>query len=389
MSKSLIGTTVGQYQVVAELGHGQHSVVYKAWQQSLERHVALKVLQHSDETMLHKFQAEARLTARLIEDWVPNIRRVYEVGQTADGSLFVALEYVEDSLHNLMRRFADQGHRINPAAAAGLLTPAGDALDALHKLGWVHLDIKPQNILISDAGRSVLADFGIAQRQGTETHACTPTYASPEQAAGDRPVGPWSDIYSLGVVFYEIVTERPPVRGDLDIVLLNQHLEFTPASPRKANPSLSAGQERAIMRALSKAPQERQPTAGELIQDLLQGGAAGRGFVDTPSMFASAASSWSGRLPRPVLVGGLLIVLLAMVVLVTLAIWPQGPFAAPGSVATASTILPTTTSVPTTPTKQPTAVRVPTSTRVPTATLAPTYTRVVRPTATPLVSPTP
>ena len=390
MAESLMGTTVGQYQVLAELGRGQHSAVYKAWQQSLERHVALKVLRHSDETTLRKFQAEARLTARLIEDGVPNIRRVYEVGQTTGGDLFVSLEYVKDSLRSLLRRFSAQGRRISPAAAAGLLQPLGDALDALHKLGWVHLDIKPQNILISSDGRSVLADFGIAQRQGTQTHACTPTYASPEQAAGDQPVGPWSDIYSLGAVLYEIVTGHPPVRGDIDIVLLNQHLEVTPPSPRKANPSLSADQERAIMRALAKAPEERYRTAGELLEDLFRGATERSSLADTPSLIAGTVSSWTRRPPRPVLIGGIVVAMLALLVLVSLAIGQLGPFGTPGSEVTVTlTLLPTATPAPTTNIRQPTVVVGPTSTRVPTATLAPTYTRVVRPTATPFPSPTP
>ncbi len=390
MAESLTGTTVGQYQVLAELGRGQHSAVYKAWQQSLERHVALKVLRHSDETTLRKFQAEARLTARLIEDGVPNIRRVYEVGQTPDGHLFVSLEYVEDSLRSLLRRFSDQGRRISPAAAAALLQPLGDALDALHKLGWVHLDIKPQNILISGDGRSVLADFGIAQRQGTQTRACTPTYASPEQAAGDQPVGPWSDIYSLGAVLYEIVTGHPPVRGDIDIVLLNQHLEVTPPSPRKANPSLSTDQERAIMRALAKAPEERYHTAGEFLEDLFRGAPERSSLTDTPSLIAGTVSGWTRRPPRPVLIGGIVVVMLAVLVLVSLAIWQLGPFGTPGSEVTVTlTLFPTATSAPTTNIRRPTAVVEPTSTRVPTATLAPTHTRVVRPTATPFPSPTP
>jgi serine/threonine protein kinase len=392
VAKSLVGTTVGQYQVVAELGRGQHSAVYKAWQQSLERPVALKVLRHYDETTLHRFQAEARLTARLIEDGVPNIRRVYEVGQTPDRKLFVSLEYVEDSLRNVLQRFSEQGRRISPAAAAGLLQPLADALDALHRLGWVHLDIKPQNILISGSGRAVLADFGITQRQGTQTHSCTPTYASPEQAAGDRPVGPWSDIYSLGAVLYEIVTGHPPVRGDIDIVLLNQHLDVTPPSPRKANPGLSAVQERAIMRALAKAPEDRYRTAGELIEDLVRGATERSGLADTPSIIAGAASGWTRRLPRPVLIGGIVVAMLAVLVLVSLAIWQQGPgrFGTPGSEVTSTlTLFPAATPAPTTNIRQPTAVVEPTSSRVPTATLAPTYTRIVRPTAPPSPSPTP
>ena len=117
MASTLIGHVIGQYKVVAELGRGQHSVVYKAWQQSLQRYVALKVLQHYDEKTFRKFQDEARLTARFIQDGVPNIRQVYEVGQTADGYLFVALEYVDDSLRSVLRRARENNRRINPPSA--------------------------------------------------------------------------------------------------------------------------------------------------------------------------------------------------------------------------------------------------------------------------------
>jgi serine/threonine protein kinase len=106
-------------------------------------------------------------------------------------------------------------------------------------MAWgVHLDIKPQNTLIGGEGRAMLADFGIAQRQGSCTTACTPSYASPEQTAGDWPVSRWGDIYSLGVVLYEMIAGCLPVHDDHNIVLLNQHLENTPPSPRRVNPQL-------------------------------------------------------------------------------------------------------------------------------------------------------
>ncbi|MFN2225573.1 MAG: serine/threonine-protein kinase, partial [Anaerolineae bacterium] len=224
MDASLIGRQLGQYEVLARLGRGQHSVVYKAWQKNLERYVTLKVLYRCDEATRHKLQEEALLTADLIQRGAPNIRQIYEVGQTADGYLFVALEYVEGSLHSVMERVRRGRRLVDSAAAARLLMPVAQALDAVHSMGWVHLDIKPQNILISSMGRAMLADFGIARRRGMHTRACTPLYASPEQADGDRPVGPWSDIYSLGVVLYEMVTGRPPFQAELDLVILNKHL---------------------------------------------------------------------------------------------------------------------------------------------------------------------
>lgn len=389
MAKSLIGQYVGQYKVVAELGRGQHSVVYKALQPSLERHVALKVLRRYDQTTLQKFQAEARLTAQLIQDGVPNIREVYEVGQTPDGYLFVALQFVEDSLRNLLRKGVWQGRRrlMNPDAAAKLLEPVAQALDAIHSLGWAHLDVKPQNILITREGRTMLADFGISQRRGTTTHACTPTYASPEQAAGDRPVGPWSDIYSLGAVLYEMVAGHPPVRGDHDIVLLNQHLDVTPPSPRRVNPQISASQERSIMRALAKSPEQRQRTAGELIQAILSSENLLSSVVQTPAAILNSTSGWIQRKPYLLLIGGICVLVVALSILIGWVLSGEPALSTPTSTVTveaSSTVTPLATD-----TRQPTVTMTSTATKVPTATLAPTRTATPRPTIRPTYTPTP
>jgi serine/threonine protein kinase len=387
MAVSLIGCMLGQYKVVAEVGRGQHSVVYKAWQPFLERHVALKVLHQHDRETLQKFQAEARLTAQLIDQDVTNIRQVYEVGQTADGYIFVALEYVEESLRNVLTRGQKHKRRMNPAAAARLLVPIAQALDAIHSRGWVHLDIKPQNILITTDGRALLADFGIAQRRGMLTHACTPTYASPEQAAGDRPVGPWSDIYSLGAVLYEMVAGHPPVRGDQDFVLLNQHLEATPPSPRKVNPQLTVSQERAIFKALAKSPKDRYRTASELIEAMLSPETFLTSVVQTPRLVAGQTSGWLQRIPRLAVVSGLVVLLLAVLVgaaLLVWALWPRLPVStqtATWSATVATVEIGTSTPSPSAAstalpvvTRSPTARPTPSSTASPTRSLTATVT---------------
>lgn len=375
---SLLGQQIGQYKVVIELGRGQHSVVYKAWQPTLERHVTLKVLHHYDQETLKKFQDEARLTAQLIQNGVPHIRQVYEVGQTPDGYLFVALQYVDDSLRSLLRRAGERRQRMSPSAAARLLEPIAQALDAIHSLGWVHLDIKPENILIAQGGRAILADFGIAQRRGRQTHACTPAYASPEQAAGDRPVGPWSDIYSLGVVLYEMVTGQPPVRGDRDVVLLNQHLTVMPPSPRQANPRLSPGQERAIYKALAKAPQERFRTAGEFLRALSAQEPSLSGLVKTPGKLLPTSARRSRGLPRWPVIGGLVALLLALLLLAW-ALWPAPPPAATTPLAT-SPVVTTASVLP--PPKSPASA---TATARPAP--PPTTATIRRPTVTLVVTP--
>lgn len=386
MAQSLVGRDLGRYQVLAELGKGQHSTVYKAWQPSLERYVALKVLQRYDQETLAKFQAEARLTAQLIQFGVPNIRQVYEVGQTADGYLYVALEYVDDSLRSVLARAQSQNRRLRPEAAARLLEPISAALDALHRLGWVHLDIKPENVLITGDGRAVLADFGITQRRGAQTHACTPAYASPEQAAGDRPVGPWSDIYSLGAVLYEMVTGHPPVRGDQDIVLLTQHLEVKPPSPRRVNSDLTAGQERAIYKALAKAPSERFQRASELVESLLASGGTPRASnIQTPERVSVPGGNGGRRSLGLGLILVAAVLLAAALVLAGRLMWAEQPVGIP-TATTATQSLPShaTGLPPVATTVRPTrAVASPTAMKLPTATLAPTLTWTPRPTATP------
>lgn len=397
MARSLIGTTIAQYQVVAKLGQGPHSVVYKAWQPSLERYVALKILNRYDEKTLHKFQAEARLTAHLIQQGVPHIRQLYEVGWTSDGLLFVALDYVEDSLSGFLHRTRDQGRQIDPSAAARLLQPVAEALDAVHKLGWVHLDIKPQNILITQDGRALLADFGIAQQRGTTTHACTPLYASPEQAAGDRPVGPWSDIYSLGVVLYEMVAGQPPFEADQDIVILSQHLELSPAAAvlRRSNPVLSRHQERAILKALAKAPDKRHKTAGSLMGTMLQSDTRASSLRHTPVRVHTGSSRGGQPVRRLVLAAGL-IVLMVLLFLLAQAMWLRLPTVGPEETRLPATAV-WTSPQPAGETPQPLATEprpsavpsTPSPTPWPTVTLAPTATRTPRPTATRTAEPTP
>lgn len=376
---SLIGHQLGQYQVVAELGRGQHSLVYKAWQQSLERYVTLKVLQRCDDNTRQKLQEEALLTANLIQRGAVNIRQIYEVGQTVDGYLFVAMEYVEESLQNLIDRARQRRKMMDAEQAARLLLPVAQALDAVHSMGWVHLDLKPQNILISRMGRTVLGDFGIARRRGMRTHACTPVYASPEQADGDSPVGPWSDIYSLGCILYEMVTGRVPFRGDLDLVILNKHLTELPTPPRKLNRRVSARQEQAILEALSRLPAARPQTASELLQGLLPAGGLVSGVAGASSSALRRTAGWTLRLPRLVLAGVLIVLLLGVLLLVTWTLWP---LLAPGPPAESSPL------VVSEPTRPPTVAPTPTATVQPTSTLAPTPTRTPRPRPTATSRPT-
>jgi serine/threonine-protein kinase len=257
---------IGPYRLLVVLGHGPTTTVYKAWQESVGRAVTLKVVSTPDASALCRLQAESQLAASLSD---PNIRQVYEAGQAPDGQVYVALQFVDGSLKDLMRQRLAARRPFTRDEIADLLAPIAGALDNLHRHKMVHLDIKPENILVfKDTNRAVLADLGIAQPQGTRTRAGTPLYASPEQAAGDRPIGPWCDVYSLGVVVYEMLAGRTPFRGSMDMALLRLHLEEKPPRLGQFRRDIPADLEQAVMQALSKDPRQRFPSATAFIEAL-------------------------------------------------------------------------------------------------------------------------
>lgn len=255
-------SVIGPYRIIEKLGRGRHATVYKAQQRGLDRPVALKVLRDYDQATLEKFKREARLSASL---QIPGVRRTYEAGQTRDGQTFLAMEYVDASLKDWIQRHQRPFARDE---VVRLLTPIAQALDAMHQQGLVHLDVKPENILVSEDGRAVLADFGITRQRGEVTTQGTPRYMSPEQATGNRPVTPQSDVYSLGVVIYEMLTGRPPFQSERDDVLLRQHVQDVPPAPRDLNPQIDRAVARTLLAALQKDPHERPVSAGELLREL-------------------------------------------------------------------------------------------------------------------------
>ncbi len=253
---------IGPYRIIEKLGRGRHAIVYKAMRPDLDRPVALKVLRDYDQATLEKFEHEARLSRRLK---IPGVRRTYEAGRTPEGHIFLAMEYIDASLKEVIRR---HGRPFTRDEAVRLLEPVAQALDAIHQQGLVHLDVKPENILVSQDGRVVLADFGITRRKTETTTEGTPRYMSPEQATGDRPVSPQSDVYSLGVVIYEMLTGRPPFQSGRDDVLMRQHVQDDPPAPRELNPHIDWAVARTLLSALNKAPHERPISAGALLREL-------------------------------------------------------------------------------------------------------------------------
>lgn len=354
---------IGPYRLLSILGQGQNTIVYKAWQPTVERPVTLKVVRRPQPGALQRLQTEALLTASL---GGLQVRQVYEVGQMPNGQIYVALQYVEYSLKDLINQRRAQRKPFSRDEIIKILGPIAETLDELHRRGLVHLDLKPENILIfKDSAQAVLADFGIAQKVGATTRAGTPLYASPEQAAGNRPVGPWSDIYSLGVVAYEMAAGRPPFAAGLDVAVLRQHLEDAPTPLHKLRPGVEASLQDAIARAMSKDPARRFATAGEFIAALRESHTpitlmfkrTGLLLKETPTLFRRYP--WVGIVP---------LIFVGVVLLGALCGWvATRERAAP---------LPTAMASPTLTVARPVAVPTPTAsvTSAPTATVAPTLT---------------
>ena len=265
-----------KYQLDRELGRGGMGVVFEATDSTLDRRVAIKVVHPAltnQEGIVRRFLAEARMIAKFRH---PGIVAVHAAGE-ADGLLYYVMDRVEgETLRDRLRRepkmSVDDARRITADVAL--------ALDAAARAGLVHRDVKPENILIDGAsGRPMLVDFGIARAMAGEPDGNepttgrgvalgTPAYMSPEQAAGEE-VDARSDLYSLGVVAYEMLTGAPPFTGSHRVVI-SRHLTDRPAPVEKTRPDSPASLSGAIMRALEKHPDERWQT-GEALSVALSG----------------------------------------------------------------------------------------------------------------------
>lgn len=263
--------TLGDYELLEELGRGGMGIVFRAWQISLNREVAVKMLlrgQLASADDEARFRAEAESAARLQH---PGIVPVYEVGEH-EGRLFFSMQYVTGQ--TLAQMLADGP--LPPREAARIVAQVARAIHFAHQLGVLHRDVKPSNILVDAAGKAHVTDFGLAQRVSdghslthTGTVLGTPTYMSPEQAAGRRGhLEPASDVYSLGSVLYHALTGRPPFQAasPVDVVLLV--LEQEPLPPRMLNPKADRDLAMIALRCLQKPADLRYESAESLADDL-------------------------------------------------------------------------------------------------------------------------
>jgi eukaryotic-like serine/threonine-protein kinase len=267
----LIGRTIGSHQIIEKIGQGGMAEVYRAYHAILGSFRAVKIMlpwMAQDTQFVERFRREALTHGGLRH---PNIVPVYDAGEF-EGRPFIVMDYLTGgSLADRLRRGP-----LPPEEAAGLVAQVADALDYAHNHTppLVHRDVKPSNILLDDSGRPVLVDFGIAQAMSTGprlTHfgqsIGTPEYMSPEQSQG-LSVDGRSDVYSLGIVLYEMVTGRVPFKGASITDVGYQVVNTPPPPPRQFNPNTPPYLESVIMRALAKRPEDRFQTAGEMAQAL-------------------------------------------------------------------------------------------------------------------------
>ena len=279
----LTGKTLGVYRVVSPLGKGGMAEVYKGYQPSLDRYVALKILAPHlalDPAFQERFQREATAVARLRH---PSIVQVFDFG-VMDQITYMVMEYVGGpTLKERLRTLARENRSLAREEMLAIAGCVAAGLDHAHARGMVHRDVKPANILLRDASYhlprfatepyAVLTDFGVVkmlegiQVTATGTTLGTPDYMSPEQAQG-KEVAQSSDIYSLAVVVYEMLVGRLPFTAETPIAVLLKHMMDEPPLPHEIRPDLPLGVDRVIQKALAKDPEQRYSSAGEFVSAL-------------------------------------------------------------------------------------------------------------------------
>ncbi len=397
----LQGRTIGQYQILEEIGRGGMAIVYRAFQPSLNRHVAVKVLPRQfsfDGEFVERFHREAKAAASLRH---PNIVVIYDVGQQDDVH-YIAMELLEGPT---LKDLIQQQGSLPPERVVHIVRQAASALDYAHRQGFVHRDVKPANIFVGSDDHTTLADFGIAKAaSGTQLTRSgvlmgTPEYMSPEQAQG-LDIDHRTDVYALAIAAYQMLSGRVPFGGTTPHAVLYQQIHEPPPPIRTLRPDLSPGLEGVLDKSLAKDPRARHGSAGAFAQALA--GAVAQAVEDRPAAAPAEARptvvappprppvATTRRAPFPTWLWGLaglaVVILVVAVILLAMgggddgtprpsttpdAVEETPAVAAPGvdtPLPPTSTLAPPPTAVPPTETLPPSEMPVPTDTPTPTST---------------------
>jgi serine/threonine protein kinase len=285
--RSLLKPHVPGFDIVCEIGHGGNGVVFKARQASLDRIVALKMIlagEFAQPIAMQRFLTEAKVIARIDH---PGIIRVHEFGHH-QGLPYFALDYLPGgSLAEQLK-----GRPQQPRHAAALVAKLAEAIQAAHDQGIIHRDLKPGNVLLTGTGEPKITDFGLAKQQDSQLTATgvalgTPCYMSPEQAQGEREVGPLADVYALGAVLYEMLTGRPPFLGVTPLETMARVVGEEIVPPLLLQPATPADLNTICLKCLEKEPHRRYESAAALGADLQR-------FLDGEPILARPA----GRVER-------------------------------------------------------------------------------------------
>lgn len=293
-----IGESVGPYRIIEQLGQGGMATVYKAYHAALDRYVALKVLHpafNEDRSFLMRFQREARVVAKLEH---AHIVPIYDYAEH-DNRPYLVMKFIEgETLKARIGRGALSTEELN-----GVVSAVGSALAHAHKRGILHRDIKPSNVLIGTDGAMYLADFGLARiaqagesTLSTDSIMGTPQYISPEQAMGKKELDEGTDIYSFGVMLYELVVGQVPFNADTPFSIIHDHIYSPLPMPSDINPNVPDTVQRVLLKALAKERKDRYDTINALVKAFREAWTAAgvpmRGTTITvlPSMLKKAAA---------------------------------------------------------------------------------------------------
>lgn len=270
---SLIGSQLGDYVLTRVLATGGMARIYEGVDHKLKRHAAVKVLDDdklaNDEMLTQRFQREARAIAQLEH---PNIITIYQYGEQ-DGVYFLAMKLIRgNDLAQELSLLRQAGERMEVDTALHVLEQIAAALDTAHNANIVHRDVKPSNILLDQTHHAILTDFGLVYQPSIDTTSGTsfgtPRYIAPEQAMSSGNALPQSDLYSLGVIAYQMLVGQTPFTGESPMELALAHISTPPPPPRSINPDIPEAAERELLKVLDKDPENRHASAGEFVAAL-------------------------------------------------------------------------------------------------------------------------